>query len=232
MSAVLLGFAVLIVPGVRVSAPVGPGKAGAGASRRAVRFDLVGAAAVAVAVLLLVPLPWGLAVAAAGAALAARFLPREFSRGADQRQYDVSRQLPDCVDLLAALLRAGLTDGEALEMVLGATQGPLNDDLRRVAAFRRLGASPAQAWRAVAGEPQLMDLAAAMARHAETGSAIAGVLDRVAADARRDFFTHAQAAARAAAVRAVIPLAVCFLPSFVLVGVVPIVASLFSGLSF
>ena len=42
----------------------------------------------------------------------------------------------------------------------------------------------------MADDPQLIDLAVAMARHAETGAAVAGVLDRVAADARRDYLTQ------------------------------------------
>lgn len=231
MTALLLACVVLLLPRAGPRPDPEPARP-SGARSGGVRFDVVAAAAVAVTALVLVPLPWGVLVAGVGAAVTRRVLPREFSRPADDRRFAVSRQLPDCVDLLAALLRAGLTDTEALSLVIGATTGPLNADLHRVEHLRRLGAGPQQAWRAVADDPQLVDLAAAMARHAETGSSVAGLLDRVAADARRDFFTHAQAAARAAAVRAVIPLAACFLPSFVLLGVVPIVASLFSGLTF
>lgn len=229
MTLVLLAAALLALPAPRPArvraVPTRP-------ARTAPAFNVLAALAVAVAAVVLVPAPWGLVLALAGGLAAHRFLPQDFSKGADRHQLAVSRQLPDCVDLLAALLRAGITDTDALTLILDATEGPLNDELRRVAALRRLGATPAQAWRASATEPQLVDLAAAMARHAETGAAVAGVLDRVAADARRDYFTHAQAAARAASVRAVIPLAVCFLPSFVAVGIVPIVASLFSGLTF
>jgi hypothetical protein len=39
-----------------------------------------------------------------------------------------------------------------------------------------------------------------------------------------------QAAARAAGVRVVAPLALCFLPAYLVIGVVPIVASLARGL--
>lgn len=197
---------------------------------RGVGLDVVGAVAVAVAALALVPLPGSLAVAAVGAGVAWRFLPRDLSRPEERRALIIARDLPDVVDLLAAVLRAGVTDGDALAMIAQATEGPLAQPLARVARHRDLGAGAAEAW-AKAEEPRLADLATALVRHADTGAPVAAALDRVAADARRDYFAQAQAAARAGAVRAVIPLAVCFLPAFVLVGVVPVVASLVAGLS-
>lgn len=196
------------------------------------RFDRWGAFILCVAVLAFVPWPWSVAVAAAGGALALRLLPSEFSTGAAKHELALARTLPDAVDLLAAVLRVGLTDADAIALVAAATPEPLGGQLRAVAAHRRLGAAPTAAWRVVAHTPALTDLAAAMTRHADTGAAIAPLLERVAADARRDYFSRAQAAARSAAVRAVIPLAACFLPSFALLGVVPIVAALTAGLTF
>jgi Flp pilus assembly protein TadB len=186
----------------------------------------------AVAALALLPLPWSVAVAAGAAAAALRFLPTGFTREDERLALVLARAIPESVDLLAAVLRAGITDAVALDLVATAAPPPLRGHLSAVATHRRLGAAPAAAWRVVADVPALGELATAMARHAETGSPIAALLDRVAADARRDYYTQAQAAARAAAVRAVIPLAACFLPAFVLLGVVPIVASLVSGLTF
>ncbi len=49
---------------------------------------------------------------------------------------------------------------------------------------------------------------------------------RLAAEARADRAARGQAAAERAGVLAVAPLGLCFLPAFVLLGVVPVVAGL------
>jgi hypothetical protein len=56
------------------------------------------------------------------------------------------------------------------------------------------------------------------------------VLDGTVEDLRREHRSAVQAAARAAGVRVVAPLALCFLPAYLVIGVVPIVASLARGL--
>jgi pilus assembly protein TadC len=56
------------------------------------------------------------------------------------------------------------------------------------------------------------------------------VLPVIAEELRRDARVRAEAAARSAGVRAVLPLVACFLPAFLLIGVVPVVASLAQSL--
>ncbi|NHB85425.1 hypothetical protein G7085_14540 [Tessaracoccus sp. HDW20] len=68
-----------------------------------------------------------------------------------------------------------------------------------------------------------------VARAERSGTALADVLRTHAEDARRDCHDEAQKAARRVGVRSVVPLMVCFLPAFILVGVVPIIAGLLSG---
>lgn len=229
----LLALCLVLMPPPRGPAPrcADQGPDSDREDRRPVGLHVVGAVAAAIAGMVMVPLPWALVVAGGGACLAWRFLPRDLSRPEERRALLIARDLPDVVDLLAAVLRAGVTDGQAVAMIAQASEGPLARPLARIAQHRALGASAAEAWAAV-DEPALAELASALTRHSDTGSPVAAVLDRVAADARREYFAQAQAAARAGAVRSVIPLAVCFLPAFVLVGVVPVVASLVSGLSF
>ena len=65
-----------------------------------------------------------------------------------------------------------------------------------------------------------------MARSARSGSPLSDVLSEVADDLRLVRTRDVQVAARAAGVRAVGPLAACFLPAYLLLGVVPVVASL------
>ena len=68
----------------------------------------------------------------------------------------------------------------------------------------------------------------ALARSA-TGAAPAALLRAVADDADAAARAAAEAAARRAAVTAVLPLGLCFLPAFVLLGIVPLVAGLLAA---
>ncbi|MEQ7007640.1 type II secretion system F family protein [Actinopolymorpha sp. B17G11] len=104
---------------------------------------------------------------------------------------------------------------------------------RRVRQGRR-GAPP---WQRSAGRvgdlprrPVLASFGRAMVRVWDSGAPLAVTLERLAADARRTRRARAEQKARAVGVRSAVPLALCFLPAFVLVGVVPLVAGAVSGL--
>ena len=162
----------------------------------------------------------------------ARLAPKSGADPHADRRLMLRRELPGALHLMAALLRAGCTDTAALTYAAGAVTGPLAVSLAEVPRLRELGASPGEAWAPVAADVELGPLAAALTRRADTGAGVARDLERLAAEALSDYFTAAQAAARAAAVRSVLPLAVCFLPAFLLLGVVPIVAAFGAGLQF
>lgn len=155
-----------------------------------------------------------------------------FSRlgGADRRrrQARLIADLPVAVDLLAACLRGGAPWHDAVEAVADAVGGPLGEELRGVAVQIRLGADPVDAWLALTGEPILAPLARTAVRAVSSGAALAPSLGRLARDQRRVARTAAAARARAAGVRALAPLGLCFLPAFVLLGVVPAIAGIAS----
>jgi hypothetical protein len=69
-------------------------------------------------------------------------------------------------------------------------------------------------------------LTRAVARSGATGAPLARTVREVAADERARQRAALEERARAVGVRAVAPLAVCFLPAFVLVGVVPVVVGI------
>ncbi|WP_245918806.1 type II secretion system F family protein [Actinomadura mexicana] len=144
-----------------------------------------------------------------------------------RRRARLIADLPVAVDLLAACLRGGAPWHEAVEAVAGAVGGPLGEELRAVSVQIRLGADPAEAWPALE-EPMLAPLARAAARAASTGAALAPSLSRLARDQRRVARSAAAARARAAGIRALAPLGLCFLPAFVLLGVVPAIAGIAS----
>jgi Flp pilus assembly protein TadB len=136
--------------------------------------------------------------------------------------------LPLAVDLLAACLRGGAPWGEAVEAVARAVGGPLGEELNGVAVRIRLGADPEAAWSATAEEPALAPLARTAIRAVQSGAPPAVPLARLARDQRRTARTAAAARARTAGIMSLAPLGACFLPAFVLLGVVPAIASIAS----
>jgi Flp pilus assembly protein TadB len=136
-------------------------------------------------------------------------------------QAELARQVPHIADMLAAALAAGVAIPNATRAVALATQQPA---LKAVVRAQELGADPVEAWR---GAPEsLRPIGDAFARSVHTGAAASVVLHGVADDARRQHRTTVEIAARVAGVRAVAPLAACFLPAFLLIGVVPVVVTL------
>jgi Flp pilus assembly protein TadB len=152
------------------------------------------------------------------------------SRSARATREELERQAPLFADLMAAILASGAPLRFALVAAGEAIGTPMSDAVRPVVAALDLGADPAAAWTAVSGVTALEPVAAAVIRSAESGAPISTVLARIAEDMRRDRQSAVEVAARSAGVRAVAPLAACFLPAFLLTGVVPVVASLAGGL--
>jgi pilus assembly protein TadC len=138
----------------------------------------------------------------------------------------MAADLPFAVDLMVACVRAGQPLGGAIDATAQALGGPLGERLAWVGGRVRLGADPESAWSALAGERPLGSLARAMSRAAASGSPVADVLIRLADDARHEARAGSSAAARRVGVQAVAPLGLCFLPAFVLLGIVPVIAGL------
>ena len=131
--------------------------------------------------------------------------------------------LPLCADLLASALRAGAPVDRAVAAVADALGGPLGERLERAARSLRMGAEPAEAWTHLSDVAGTDRLVGAAIRSSASGGALAGALTRLADDLRADRAVVADAAARRAGVLIVLPLGLCFLPAFVLAGLVPVV---------
>lgn len=165
----------------------------------------------------------GVPVAVAAVVVMPRLLARLESADSRRQREALDRQLPDALDVLASLLESGATAVTAIRAVGPALGPPIGPELERVSRAIGVGADPMQAWDSA--HPSLRPLAAAMIRSAETGAPLALVIAGVGADARRDYRARVEIAARSAGVKAVAPLAACFLPAFFLMGVAPIIAS-------
>src|SRR5699024_5003735 len=167
-------------------------------------------------------------------------------RPRDQR-LPVTADLPVVIALLSAGVRAGATVpgwvaagsggargrlGAAVAAVAGrrrwggAARGRLGTELSAVAERMRLGAAPTEAWSSPALPEPLLAVGRDLSRAAETGAPVADLLDRHTLDLRRVFRTRTVARVERLSVLVVAPLGLCFLPAFVLIGIVPMAAEL------
>ena len=88
------------------------------------------------------------------------------------------------------------------------------------------------AWRPVLDQPELAPLGRAMVRAHRSGSSVTHEVARLADELdERTRAAGGGAGARAVGVKAAVPLGICLLPSFLLIGVVPLVAALLRSLS-
>ncbi|WP_208322234.1 MULTISPECIES: type II secretion system F family protein [unclassified Mumia] len=146
-----------------------------------------------------------------------------------QREREM-RDLPLALDLVVAAVVAGRPTMQVLAVVADAVDGPLGARLHGVVARLSLGADPAAVWRELHDDPVLAPLARAFARAARSGTAVRRVLERAADDLRAVQRAAALERARAVGVRTAAPLGACFLPAFLLLGVVPTVVATFASL--
>jgi Flp pilus assembly protein TadB len=141
-----------------------------------------------------------------------------------RRRERLAAAVPSAVDLLAACLAVGLSPAAALEQITEAVDPPLSDELAELTARLRMGVDAVTVWRDLARHPQLGGLGRAVSRAVESGASVADAMLRLADDLRRRHRAEVENRARAVGVKAALPLGVCLLPAFVLVGVVPLVA--------
>ena len=143
----------------------------------------------------------------------------------------VRAELPHVVGLLAAAVRGGLPPAEALAMVCVALPGPAADSLALLPPRIALGVDPAEVWRSLEADAVLAPLGRTLARSARTGEPVAEALDRLGTELAARARAETEDAARQVGVRAAVPLGLCLLPSFLLLGIVPVVAGLVAELA-
>jgi len=134
-------------------------------------------------------------------------------------------EAPQALELIASCLAVGMSTRRACGAVTSAFDGPVAEDFGQVLRSVELGVPDAEAWRALAGHPQLGPAALDLARSTESGTELVSALRSHASTARDRRRAALQQAARAVGVRSVLPLTTCFLPAFLLLGIVPTVAS-------
>ncbi|MFD6141597.1 type II secretion system F family protein [Promicromonospora sp. NPDC060271] len=142
------------------------------------------------------------------------------ARGADQPGVDVQVVL----ELVAAALRSGAGVPRALKAAGAAVGGADGPVLTRAGHALVLGAAWERAWTGVSGEldPMVRALRGAWLDGAAPGEALRAAGEEV----RHERRAEARTAAARLGVRLVLPLGTCYLPAFVLVGLVPVLLAL------
>lgn len=183
-----------------------------------------------VAALVVIPGWQGVVAAGVIAALVHLGTGRMVSAEVRRTRRELTDELPECLSLLAGVLAAGSPLRVAVAEVASVSPSATRSLLESVAGHIQVGRGEDEAWQAVADDPvatPIWGLAARdLARNAQSGAAVVDLLRRHATDARAERAGQVEKQARTVGVHSVMPLMVCFLPAFVLVGVVPIIAGL------
>ncbi|MGA5818545.1 type II secretion system F family protein [Kitasatospora sp. NPDC094028] len=139
----------------------------------------------------------------------------------------LTRQLPLGAELLAACLESAASPSAAVAAVGRSVDAPLGPRLVAIGAELALGAPPELCWRRLGEQhPALAPLARCLVRTTLGGAPAAEPLIGLAQGQRTAAARTAHARVRRAGVFATAPLGLCFLPAFVLIGVVPVVVGL------
>ncbi|MFE0463227.1 type II secretion system F family protein [Kitasatospora sp. NPDC058965] len=151
-------------------------------------------------------------------------------RRAAREQAVLLAQLPLTAELMAACLGSSASPPQAARAVARTIGGPMELRLAAVAAELALGAPPDACWARLGEDcPVLAPLAHCLVRTTVSGAPPAGPLTGVAVAQRAAASRAAHARVRRAGVLATAPLGLCFLPAFVLTGIVPVVIGLASA---
>jgi pilus assembly protein TadC len=159
--------------------------------------------------------------ARAGMPSRVRHLPQRNASGPDPLAAAAS------LDVLGVCLTAGMAVSTAAAAAAASAPPGLALVLRRAADLLALGADPAIAWSAAgAVDAQADGLLRLARRSASSGAALADGVAELATQSRQDAAHAASAAAERAGVLIAGPLGLCFLPAFICLGIVPVVAGL------
>jgi tight adherence protein C len=188
--------------------------------------------------LLWIPLVFGLlglsglvGVAFVAVAVAAAFMFPDLRLNSEirARQHAIAVKLPDMLDLLVISVEAGLGFDQALERTASAMPGPLAEEFRRVLQETRIGATRADALRAMEQRtqvPELRSFILAVLQADTFGVSIARVLRVQADEMRVRRRLRAQELAQKAPVKMLFPLVFCVFPSIFVVVLGPAVIQL------
>jgi len=184
--------------------------------------------------------------------------PQEESRGEESRGPGAVDDGALLLELVGVLLESGLSVERSLEVLADCAESTIAAQLGRVVAGLALGAGWEEAWHSATGldprgdakgthggvvrrafklirspgpglHPALISVKRSLGFAALSGAPSAESIRTSAAAERRTTLREAERRAAALGVRLVLPLGLCSLPSFVCLGIVPVILALLPG---
>jgi tight adherence protein C len=191
-----------------------------------------GGAAIGLICLLVMPnKEVALAIAVLAAFVGMRVPKIAVDRAIKARRREVSRSLPDFLDLLASTVQAGLALNGALVYATEAQAGALREELGSALAEIRLGRARADALKSMAdrvGERQLRSMVTSIVQAERLGANLSHVLRELALEVRNERWLRAEENAAKLPVKMVFPMALLMLPSLYVMIFGPVVANMLS----
>lgn len=136
---------------------------------------------------------------------------------------------------LAALggsLKAGLPLLSALSNVTSLLATSLKIDINRVYSLLLLGAEPSRAWATLREDRMLSQLSISIASAQNDGRPLSSVVERAATLCYENSLKRSKERVKSLSVKLALPIGLCFLPSFLIGAIGPIVYSFFTSLHF
>lgn len=172
----------------------------------------------------------GVALAAAASLGVWTLCTRAEPPGVRREREAVRRGLPHVTRLLAVVLMSGQSVASALGVVAEALPGPASAPLARARSSLAVGVPAEVVWAELAATPGLEPLGRAVARASESGARVVDAVSRLAEGLAAEERAAVEDRARTVGIRAAVPLGLCLLPAFLLLGIVPVVAAALGSL--
>jgi tight adherence protein C len=171
---------------------------------------------------------WWLSVI--GFALVGFYLPDLLAYNkALNRTEEITKRLPDALDMLTLCVESGLSFQAALAQVATNQTGPVADEFAITLQEMQVGRSRGQALEALAGRTPQADVqrfVSAMLQVDKLGVPVATVLREQAREMRAKRYARAREQAQKVPVKILMPLMLCFLPALFIIILAPAVASI------
>lgn len=147
-----------------------------------------------------------------------------------KREQEMTKKLPDALDLLNLCVESGLSFQAALTQVASNQQGPVAEEFSVALKEMQLGRSRSQALEAMAGRTRQEDVRRfvwAMMQVDKLGVPVAAVLREQAKEMRAKRYARAREQAQKVPLKILMPLMLCFLPALFVIILGPAAYSIY-----